>query len=127
MEMQWRFPAVPDSVSAARAAAREAAGRYGADDVLLDSIALCVSEAVTNAVIHAYHGRSPGDVELEAHKPDGYVCIYVRDSGGGMRPRPDSPGAGFGLPLMSQLASEVAVRARAREGTELVLRFDLTG
>jgi len=126
MAMRWRFPAVPGSVALARRAAREAAVDLGADDRLLHSIQLCVSEAVSNAVLHAYHGRPVGDVELEVHRSDTYVCVYVRDSGHGMRPRLDSPGAGFGLPLISQLASEVAVRVNGGSGTEIVMRFDLT-
>ena len=41
-------------------------------------------------------------VELEVGKPDGFLCIYVRDSGRGMEPRPDSPGAGFGLSIIAE-------------------------
>lgn len=89
---------------------------------------LCVSEAVTNAVVHAYRDHpKPDDIELEARRPDGYLCIYVRDSGLGVRPRPDTPGAGFGLPLITQLASDVAVRSGRGDGagTELAMRFEL--
>ena len=75
--------------------------------------------------MHAYHGRAPGDIEIEAQRPDGFLCVYVRDSGLGMRPRIDSPGAGLGLPLISQLSSEVAGRGNGNSGTELVMRFEL--
>ena len=128
MATQWRFPAAPEAVGEARRATRELAQGYGVDDVLITSILLCVSEAVTNAVVHAYRDHAePGDIELEARKPDGYLCIYVRDSGLGMRPRTDSPGAGFGLPLITQLASEVAIRSGRGDGagTELAMRFKL--
>ena len=122
--MRWSFPAVPESVAQARSAAREVAARYGADDGVLASMVLCVSEAVTNAVVHAYHDRSPGEVEFEANQVGGFLCLYVRDSGRGMRPRPDSPGAGFGLPLISRLATEMSVSSRDG-GTEMVMRFNL--
>ena len=128
MATQWRFPAAPEAVGEARRATRELAQGYGVDDVLITSILLCVSEAVTNAVVHAYRDHAePGDIELEARKPDGYLCIYVRDSGLGMRPRTDSPGAGFGLPLITQLASEVVIRSGRGDGagTELAMRFEL--
>jgi len=128
MVTRWRFPAAPEAVGEARRATRELAQGYGVDDVLITSILLCVSEAVTNAVVHAYRDHAePGDIELEARKPDGYLCIYVRDSGLGMRPRPDSPGAGLGLPLITQLASEVAIRSGRGDGagTELAMRFEL--
>jgi anti-sigma regulatory factor (Ser/Thr protein kinase) len=123
----WRFPAVPSAVGQARRATRAVAERYGADEALTASIALCVSEAVTNAVMHAYRDQPVGEIEVEAAKPDGYLCIYVRDFGVGMQPRPDSPGAGFGLPLITQLAAEVAIRSRnaGGAGTELMMRFDL--
>jgi len=88
----------------------------------------CVSEAVTNAVVHAYRDYpDAGDIELEARKSDGYLCIYVRDSGLGMRPRPDTPGAGIGLSLITQLAAEVAIRSSGGDGagTELAMRFEL--
>ena len=128
MATQWRFPAAPEAVGEARRATRELAQGYGVDDVLITSILLCVSEAVTNAVVHAYRDHAePGDIELEARKLDGYLCIYVRDSGLGMRPRPDSPGAGLGLPLITQLASEVVIRSGRGDGagTELAMRFKL--
>ena len=125
MTMEWRFPAVPESVSDARRAARNAAERLGADDGVLASIQLCVSEAVTNAVVHAYLDRPAQDIKLEVDRRDGFVYVTVRDSGGGMRPRPDSPGAGFGLPLIGRLASEVAVRSNGASGTEMVMRFEM--
>jgi anti-sigma regulatory factor (Ser/Thr protein kinase) len=50
---RWRFPAAPEAVGEARRATRELAQRLGVDDVLIASIVLCISEAVTNAVVHA--------------------------------------------------------------------------
>lgn len=85
-----------------------------------------MSEAVTNAVVHAYRDRyEPGAVEVEAQRPNGYLCLYVRDQGSGLTPRPDGPGLGLGLPLISRTATSVEVRDAATGGTELVMRFDL--
>jgi anti-sigma regulatory factor (Ser/Thr protein kinase) len=44
-----------------------------------------------------------------------------------MRPRPDTPGAGIGLSLITQLAAEVAIRSSGGDGagTELAMRFEL--
>lgn len=122
-----RFPAVPPAVGDARRAARELAGRHAAGSDVIDAVGLCVDEAVANVVVHAYrdHGED-GVVELEVGKPDGFLCIYVRDSGRGMEPRPDSPGAGFGLSIIAQLTSQYAIRPGADGGTELAMRFDLT-
>lgn len=130
MATQWRFPAAAHAVAQARHAARKVARGYDADDELISAILLCVGEAVTNAVVHAYRDQPhPGDVELEIHKSDGYLCIYVRDAGSGIRPRTDSPGAGFGLALITRLASELAIRSGSGSspGTELAMRFELPG
>ena len=70
-------------------------------------------------------GRGP--VEVEARRPDGYLCVYVRDHGSGFRRRPDSPGLGLGLPLISQTARELDVRTPRGGGTELLMRFELSG
>jgi anti-sigma regulatory factor (Ser/Thr protein kinase) len=114
----------------ARHAARKVAQSYDADDDVISAILLRVGEAVTNAVVHAYRDQpDPGDVELEIHRSDGYLCVYVRDSGSGIRPRTDSPGAGFGLALITRLASELAIRSGSESspGTELAMRFKLAG
>jgi anti-sigma regulatory factor (Ser/Thr protein kinase) len=121
---RWVFPAVPAAVSEARRAARELAARQGADASLLSSFALCVSEAVTNVVSHAYrHDPEPGKVEVEARRPAGGLSLAVSDRGCGMAPRPDSPGAGYGLGLIQEMASETAVHRLTPSGTRLEMRF----
>jgi len=124
--MKQTFPAEPVAPALARRAAHDFAAREGADADTLAAIALCVSEAVTNAVVHAYdEGDRPGVVELEARRPNGYMCLYVRDRGRGLAARSDSEGLGLGLPLIAQAATAVEVRKPAEGGTELVMRFDL--
>ena len=70
----------------------------------------------------------PGEVEIEARRPDGYLCLYVRDS----RPRAcrrgaDSPGLGLRpFVLIGDLSSDFAVRQGANGvGTEVAMRFEL--
>ena len=58
-----------------------------------DAIGVVVSEAVTNAVLHAYRDRErPGQVHVSADLHEEGVEVAVADDGLGMRPRPDSPG-----------------------------------
>lgn len=126
MTSRWRFPAVPESVADARNALRTLGHESGAEEVVLDAIALCVSEAVTNVVVHAYRHGPVGDVWVTAWKPDGVLCILVADTGIGMRPRPDSPGAGFGLALIARLSAETSITVGDDgTGTELSMRFVL--
>jgi anti-sigma regulatory factor (Ser/Thr protein kinase) len=87
-----------------------------------------VSEAVTNAVIHAYSDApAPGDVEVVAqrHLDDG-LEVVVCDDGHGMKPRPDSPGVGVGLPLVATLAEQFEIEAREGGGTRLRMIFAAT-
>jgi anti-sigma regulatory factor (Ser/Thr protein kinase) len=113
-------------VAEARRAARDVVERQGADPFLLSSIVLCVSEAVTNVVAHAYrHEREPGQLELQAQRPAGGLCLSVRDHGCGMGPRRDSPGAGLGLGIITQIAARTAIKDVPPHGTELVMRFDV--
>ena len=77
-----------------------------------------MSEAVTNAVIHAYRDRErPGDVHVSACLDHDGVQISIADDGLGLRPRADSPGVGLGMPLIADLADRVEIsyaRIRAR-------------
>ena len=52
--MDESFPAVPDAVTQARLTLVDRLRALGADDGSLDDVALAVSEACTNAVMHAY-------------------------------------------------------------------------
>ena len=127
--MIWTYAAEdPNTPHHAREAVRDFAAEQGADADTLAAIELCVSEAVNNAVVHAYRklGRR-GPVEVEARRPEGYLCVYVRDHGSGMRRRPDSPGLGLGLPLIHETAWELDVRPAREGGTEVLMRFELSG
>ena len=60
---------------------------------LVEDIGLAVSEAATNAVLHAYLGDSrPGPLLLSARLMDDRVHVVIRDHGRGMTPRPGQPG-----------------------------------
>ena len=123
--MRWTFTAEAPAPGKARAAARAFAAEEGADADTIAAIALCVSEAVSNAVVHAYRGRRPGAIEVEVRRPNGYLCVRVRDHGRGLVPRVDSPGLGLGLPLIAESAASMEVLTPDNGGTELRMRFDL--
>jgi serine/threonine-protein kinase RsbW len=77
-------------------------------------------------VVHAYReSERPGKVEVEVKRPNGYLCLLVRDHGCGLAPRTDSPGLGLGLPLIAESASSLEVRTPGEGGTEIRMRFDL--
>lgn len=119
--LELELPAVPDSVPVARHAAARLAKEVGAPEL---DVKIAVSEAVANAVIHAYRDRSPGTIEIVGSIEDGKLLLTIADHGLGMSPNPDSPGLGFGLPLIGQVVEDLHVEADA-EGTRISMAFSL--
>ena len=91
-----------------------------------EDIRLAVSEALSNAVIHAYrHRDEPGKLEVSAERTDHTIEVIVRDCGSGMAPRDDSPGLGLGLPVIELTTDRYEVQcADGTTGTEIHMRFD---
>jgi anti-sigma regulatory factor (Ser/Thr protein kinase) len=124
--LQRSYPAVPDSVPPARSALTAFATDVGASPELLEDIRLAVSEALTNAVVHAYRGvHEPGAIGIIAARAVDELWVLISDSGCGLRPRQDSPGLGLGMALMMQVSAGIDVNERSDGGTEVTLRFEL--
>src|SRR4051812_35021582 len=88
---------------------------HGATKATRDDIALAVSEACANVVMHAYvNAAAPGSLTVEASHLNGELVVAVRDEGRGMQPRPDSPGLGLGLSIIGRLAQPDRRERRVR-------------
>jgi anti-sigma regulatory factor (Ser/Thr protein kinase)/PAS domain-containing protein len=124
---EWMLPARESNVPELRAAVQSFAAEHGADRRILTDLALAVSEAVTNAVIHAFIDRDPGTVRVCASVGTDEILVTVVDDGRGMQPRPDSPGLGMGLPLIGQLTTHFDIRMPPGGGTELTMTFAAPG
>ena len=105
----YKFRSRPEAVSAARQALA------GLDAVLeagaFYDASLCVSELVTNAVLHADHG-SDAELRLDVEfGPDGSLRVEVRDAGRGFTPAEPSEGddSGWGLFLVDRLSDRWGV------------------
>jgi two-component sensor histidine kinase len=116
------YPALPESVTDGRHRATEYATELGMANVA--DLALAVSEAIGNAVSHAYRRSERGSVELMAEVlvPD-TLRITVTDDGDGMKLDPGSGGLGLGLSLISSLSSGVEIRERQPHGTIVRMQF----
>lgn len=118
--------AAPESVTIARQAVAGLADACGWPSDFVDDLKLAVSEAWTNAVVHAYPDRSDGDVELAVWIDEPQVRIAVRDHGVGIAPRlSSSAGLGLGMPLMASLSDEMRVRTMSDGATEVAMIFTI--
>jgi len=119
------YRALPEAAAEARAAVAALAASHGAGVEELDRIRLAVSEAVTNASLHAYRADAGGDVQVSAAVIDGELTVLVADEGCGLGAASESPGLGLGLGLIEQGCDSLSILARPRGGTELQMRFAL--
>jgi serine/threonine-protein kinase RsbW len=124
MTLNATYPAEPPSVPRGRRELTDFAVAAGAGPRQVEAIRLASSEALTNAVVHAYRGE-PGLLHVTAAVTSGELWILIADDGSGMQARADRPGLGLGLALIAQMSDELAIVSRANGGTEVRMRFDL--
>jgi anti-sigma regulatory factor (Ser/Thr protein kinase) len=124
LSLAWK--AVPASVAEARRAVAEFAAASGVGSDTLAALRVAVSEAVTNAVVHAYLDEpEAGPVHVTAEREEDSMWVQVSDEGRGMLPRPDSPGIGLGLPLIARMTAGFELHEPDDGGTVLRMRFRL--
>ena len=118
---RFHLRATPESVGEIRGTVARLAEEVGLTD--LWAVQYCVSEALSNVVLHAYPATA-GDAEVVVEASDpGTLRISVKDNGVGFEPRSDSPGLGLGIPMIAKLASRVDVRSEPQGGTLLFMEF----
>ena len=116
-----RVAAEPASVGRLRGALVELAREVGFEET--GQLALAVSEAMSNVVLHAYRDSEVGDMRVVACDEPDRLVVVVRDYGEGMRPRPDSPGLGMGLPLITSMTDDLQIESAEGSGTLLRMHF----
>jgi len=110
---------------------RDQAEAIGFDEAHVYSLQLCVVEAVTNVIVHAYEGELGHPIWLEAEGDDSGLTFVVRDQGRCFymktHPDPDLKAymierrrGGLGVFLMRKLMDDLDLR---REGAFNVLRM----
>jgi anti-sigma regulatory factor (Ser/Thr protein kinase) len=121
------LPATSENVAVIRHAVAGLAETLGMDEIAVADLKTIVSEACTNAAVHAY-GNEGGPMEVQVTPDDTGITVAVRDRGSGIRPRPDfdSSRLRLGLPLIAALASSFSISGGLGQGTEIVMRMELT-
>ena len=121
--------AAPEAVAAVRHGISAYAAGLGANEDTVADIALAVTEAATNVVVHAYVDHEElGRLWVSAEPIRDGLMVRVVDEGRGMTPRPDSPGLRMGLPLIGKLCSSFDVReGPGGRGTEVRMTFSVPG
>ena len=119
--MELVMPAEPASVPELRHRAAQYAAAQGVERLVIEDVALAVSEAVTNAV--KYANANEGVIELSGSRRDGWLEVTVRDRGEGFG-QGSTDGLGLGLSIIARLCAELTI-VQEGDGTEVRMRFPL--
>ena len=132
-----RFKAISANEGFARLCAAAFASQQDPTVEVISDIKTAVSEAVTNAVVHAYPDRT-GEVEMTLLSDCGVLTIYIRDEGTGiadvekaMQPfYTTSEGderSGMGFTVMNTFMDGLTVTSKVGGGTTVMMKKVLTG
>jgi anti-sigma regulatory factor (Ser/Thr protein kinase) len=118
------MPARPEGVAVARQALTGVADGLALDRSVLSDAKMAVTEACTNAVVHAYPD-GPGRLDVELYADEVQLTVVVRDTGSGISDDTDtsSGGVGLGLPLIQALSDNFELLGGPGEGTEVRMGF----
>jgi serine/threonine-protein kinase RsbW len=103
-----KYPGTPRGVGVLRRAMARLAQDCGMDAAGIADVRLAVTEAATNAVVHAY-ADAHGELSVSAAVHDGELTIVIGDTGSGLSDRPDSAGLGLGLALIAKVAERLKI------------------
>ena len=123
-DLSLTLPARAENVAVVRHAIGGLGEALDLDDQTLSDVKLAVTEACTNAVVHAYPDGE-GPLEVAAYVREERLTLVVRDEGRGIVPRTDSPGLGLGLPLIATLAEALELGTDGEQRTEVRMTFRL--
>src|SRR5918994_313931 len=100
MPFEARIPGTPLGVRMLRHEIAELAKECGMDAEGIADVRLAVTEAATNAVIHAY-AEAEGELRVTAAVDQGELAIVIGDTGPGLVEGRDRPGLGLRLSLIA--------------------------
>lgn len=127
------IPASADYLDIVRTTLYAVASKAGFSYEAIEDMKVAVTEACTNAILHAYNGLGEGLVEIVFQREQDQLTIAVRDDGDSFQFAPTEPQSatlhdtplaeaavgGLGIFMMQALMDEVEVRTG--QGTEVIL------
>ncbi|MDI9495759.1 MAG: anti-sigma F factor [Bacillota bacterium] len=127
-----KIPSLSVNESFARAAVAAFCSSLNPTVNEITEIKTAVSEAVTNAVVHAYEDKI-GEIEIQCRIKGRVVEIIVEDSGCGIADvekareplfttKPELERSGMGFSVMESFMDEVVVLSEKDVGTKVILR-----
>jgi anti-sigma regulatory factor (Ser/Thr protein kinase) len=118
------------TVTRARRAVIDHAHAMGLPDDVQERIAVAITEACANCVLHAYDGTAAQSTYRVDSRMDGDdLVIVVEDSGAGIagdgdtREASKNAGLGWGLQLIRTVTSSVEIASELDRGTRIEMRF----
>ena len=136
-EMRLRLPARSENESAARSAVSAFVAHLNPTVEELGDIRLAVSEAVTNAIVHAYMGTGEGLIYISVRLyADREISIEISDKGCGIEDveKAKEPffttgngeeRCGMGFLVMQTFTDALVVRSKPGRGTCVLMRKKL--
>lgn len=132
-QMEMTFASLPENEAFARMVISAFFVRVNPTLSMISEVRTAVSEAVTNAVVHAYKGKPDGRIVLRASVEESYAEIEVEDFGCGiddveqaMQPffttQPEKERSGMGFSLMLSFMDGVKVESQPGCGTCVTMR-----
>lgn len=137
-EMEISFCAIAENEALARMVISAFLVRSNPTMSMISEVRTAVSEAVTNAIVHAYGEQGRGKVILRALLESDRVIIEVEDYGCGidnieqaMKPfytsQPERERSGMGFSLMQSFMDGVEVQSEPGKGTKVMMKKLLDG
>lgn len=131
-EMELTFSAIAENEVLSRMVISAFLVRVNPTMSLISEVRTAVSEAVTNAIVHAYHEQDGGKVLLRAALEEDRVTIEVEDFGCGienieraMTPfytsQPEKERSGMGFSLMQSFMDGIQVTSQPGKGTRVTM------
>ena len=120
---RWEIPPDPRHIGVIRREVATFASHVGMDSPALIDVQVAVSDAVTNAILHADAARGSGCVRVDAEDAGDELIVRVREAGSGSADSPRCPVLGPRLSMIAALAQAFGVRRCEGGATELRMHF----